>query len=274
MLRRLVSRLPSPDSRRRSYPLPLPTKESRMFQSVSGAPSSASDSVDALVVGCYKPSGGRKAARPALDDATAKRLDEATRAAVESALQRVEATGDAGQILEAFPSHANGAKRKGPSASRVFALGLGEAVKLDAETMRAAAAALGRRLAGAKCERAHLELAAALSDERVALRLDRAGQCVGESVGLLSFVFDHFKGTVNGEKSRKPLALSSPAAAFSKGMERGRGLALSTNFSRFLSNTPPNVATPAWIADQAKDLAAHHRNLKVKVFEGATLEKE
>src|SRR5690606_29282807 len=70
------------------------------------------------------------------------------------------------------------------------------------------------------------------------------------------------------------LALSSPAAAFSKGMERGLGLALSTNFSRFLSNTPPNVATPAWIADQAKDLAAHHRNLKVKVFEGATLEKE
>src|SRR5690606_30804529 len=99
MLRRLVSRLPSPDSRRRSYPLPLPTKESRMFQSVSVAPSSASDSVDALVVGFFKPSGG-KDARPALDDATAKRLDEATRAAVESALQRVEATGDAGQILE------------------------------------------------------------------------------------------------------------------------------------------------------------------------------
>jgi leucyl aminopeptidase len=246
-----------------------------MFQSVSVA-HSAPDTADALVVGFFKPSGGAggKDVKPTLDDATSKKLDDATRSAIEAALVRAEATGEAGQVLEAFPTYADGAKRKGVHASRVFALGLGEASKLDAETMRSAGAALGRRLASCKCAGAHLELAAVISHDAVTLKPDRAGQCIGEAIGLLSFVFDHFKGTVNGEKTRPALTLSSSLATFSKGMEKGLNLALSANFSRFLSNTPPNVATPEWMADQAKDLAHHHKNLKVKVFEGAALEKE
>ena len=55
-------------------------------------------------------------------------------------------------------------------------------------------------------------------------------------------------------------------------MDKGIALAMSANFSRFLSNTPPNVATPAWMAEQAKDLAEHHKNLKVRVIEGAALQ--
>lgn len=246
-----------------------------MFQSVSVAQSSStSGPVDALVVGFFKPAGaGGKDAKPTLDEATERKLDDATRAAVGAALQRAEATGEAGQVLEAFPTD-QGSRRKGARASRVLALALGEAAKLDAETMRGAAAALGRRLAACKCQSAHLELGAAISDEKVTLKVDRAAQCVGESIGLLAFQFDHFKGSANGEKTRLPLTLSSSLATFAKGMDRGLALALSANFSRFLSNTPPNVATPAWMAEQAKDLAHHHKNLKVKVFEGAALEKE
>jgi leucyl aminopeptidase len=176
-------------------------------------------------------------------------------------------------VLEAFPVRES-SKRRGVLGARVFVLGLGEPGKLDGESLRNAAAALGRRLAACKCASAHFELGGALAHEGVSMRPDRAGRCVGEAFGLLAFVFDHYKGTVNGEKTRTPMALSSSVAAFTKGMARGVGLAQSANFARFLSNSPPNVATPEWIAEQARDLAQHHKNLKVKVFEGAALEKE
>ncbi len=240
-----------------------------MFKSVSVA-SSAPKTIDALVVGFFKPKTAK--GKLALDEATAKKLDAASLAAVEAALQRAEATGEAGQVLEAYPD-AGGSKSKTTKSPRVLALGLGDADSLDAETMRSAGAALGRKLAACKCERVRIDLATALGDASE-LKPDRAGQCVGESIGLLSFVFDHYRGTVNGEKSRLPLTLSSSSAAFAKGMDRGLALALSANFSRFLSNTPPNVATPGWMAEQAKDLAAHHKNLKVRVIEGAALQRE
>ena len=134
----------------------------------------------------------------------------------------------------------------------VFVLGLGEAAKLDADSMRSAAAALGRRLSGAKCESARFELHHALGHDAVALKADKAGQAVGEAFGLLGFTFDHYRGSVNNKKERTGIALSSSLASFTKGMERDRA-AESANFSRFLSNSPLNVATPEWMAEQCKD---------------------
>lgn len=245
-----------------------------MFKSVSVS-SSAPQRVDALVVGVFKPeSTGKSAknAKPALDKATGDALDAATREAVESALARAEATGESGQILEAFPASAG--KGKGPKSDRVLVLGLGAAKEFSAETMRSTAATLGRKLAACKCASVRFVLDGALGVKGVTLDANRAGRCVGESLGLLSFLFDHYKGSVNGEKTREALKVSSSTAAFTKGVDTGLGLALSANFSRFLSNTPPNVATPKWMADQARDMAKHHTNLKVKVYEGAALERE
>ncbi|MBX3353562.1 MAG: leucyl aminopeptidase family protein [Phycisphaeraceae bacterium] len=247
-----------------------------MFQSVRVA-ASAPESADALVVGVFKPANAgaksKQAPKPALDDSTARKLDDATRAAIDAALQRAESTGDAGQVIEAFPSY-EGARRKGVHAARVFVLGLGEPTKLDAEAMRSAAAGVGKRLAGARCAKAHFELHHALSAEGVTLKADKAGQCVGEAIGLLGFTFDHYRGTVNNKKERVGISLSSSLATFTKGMSRGVDLAESANFSRFLSNTPPNVATPAWMADQCRDMAKKVKGLTVKVMQGATLERE
>jgi len=50
-------------------------------------------------------------------------------------------------------------------------------------------------------------------------------------------------------------------------------IAASANLCRDLSETPPNIATPAWIADQARALA-RQTGLKCTVLSGKDLERE
>ncbi|MCC6675952.1 MAG: leucyl aminopeptidase family protein [Phycisphaerales bacterium] len=195
-----------------------------------------------------------------LDPASA-RLDASGAAA--AAAKRAEATGDVGSVVEAFP---NG---KG-AAERVLIVGLGARDKFEAGVLRNVAAAMGRRLAGVKAEGAVIELGPALKLAKV----DgwSAGAAFGEGVGLLGWVCDEFRGTAAKAESRRKLQLSSSDRSFAEGMERGLTLAEATNLARTLSQSPPNVATPAWMAEQAAKLA-RRTGLKIKVFKGADLEK-
>jgi leucyl aminopeptidase len=62
-------------------------------------------------------------------------------------------------------------------------------------------------------------------------------------------------------------------AAFGDGAEVGLALAVSTNLCRDVSETPPNIATTSFIAQQAMSMA-RKTGLKCKVFQGAELERE
>jgi leucyl aminopeptidase len=101
----------------------------------------------------------------------------------------------------------------------------------------------------------------------------RAGQITGEAFGLLGWVCDQFKGKQPEPPKRAKLSLVSGDRSFAAGMERGLALARSANLTRTLSETPPNIATPAYMAEQAQKLAKEHR-LKCRVFKGDDLRKE
>jgi leucyl aminopeptidase len=93
--------------------------------------------------------------------------------------------------------------------------------------------------------------------------------------GLLGFRFEEFLGAL-GKDRPKPakVRLRAADAKVSKGMSEGVGLAASVNFARRCGATPPNVATPEWMAKQARDAARGVTSLKVSVVKGEALVRE
>ncbi len=227
------------------------------------------------------------------------------RPVVQDALARREWTAAAGSISEAFPRGDNG-------PARILLVGLGKADALDAEKMRDIAAKVGRRLAQIKEPNARLELAGALRHNGADdAQVELYGRCWGESLGLLAWKARHMEGSaskqgaddasedvkvdaedsgatsangangiadVNGNdrldaSTPVPLALSASDAQFAAGLEYGLRLAQAVNTARTLSQTPPNIATPLYIAQQAHDLA-QRTGMECRVIQGEELVQE
>lgn len=224
------------------------------------------------------------------------------RPVVQDALARREWTGDAGSMVEAFPRGENG-------PARILLAGLGKADALNAEKMRDIAAKVGRRLAQIKEPNARIELAGVLRHNGADdARIELYGRCWGESLGLLAWKARHMEGSAskqsaeeNSESDEKdgdktaanganitaganendrpdadapvPLALSASDAQFAAGLEYGLKLAQAVNAARTLSQTPPNIATPLYIAQQARELA-QRTGLECRVIQGEELVQE
>ncbi len=221
-----------------------------MFESVSvGVRGKAS----VLVAGYFQDEG--------LDRATA-RLDVA--GVMGAALKRGEATGEAGRIAESYPT-APGSPR------RILLVGLGKREKFEPGALRAIAAAVGRRLSVTRDTAVAVELGGPLA--LVQADPHAAGVAFGEGLGLLAWVCDHFKGKGAEPPRRSKLSLASSNKSFQAGLERGLALATSANLARTLSETPPNIATPMWMAEQARRLARDH-GLGCRVLRGRELRTE
>ena len=220
-----------------------------MFKSLSfvsgGSPST-------LVLGYFK---GEK-----LDRASAA-LDPSGAAA--AALTRSESTGDLGAISEAFPA-------KG-QYSRILLVGMGDRSKFEPASARTLAAAIGRKCVSTKLDFIEVNLRAAATSIK-GFDIDLASQCFGESLGLLSWTADQFRGTGADAPKRSPLKIKISAAALEHA-KRGQALAEAANIARTLSQTPPNIATTEWIAQQATKIA-RQSGLKIKIFRGEELVKE
>lgn len=227
-----------------------------MFHSVSLSSKAA---VQAVVVGVFN---DKK-----LDRATAA-IDAKLGRVITQALKRAECTGDAGKVCEAFPSGGGTATRPG----RVIILGLGKREKFDPAGLRNGAGAIGRRLAVTKDERVAVELHGAVEAAKGDIEL--TGRCFGEGLGLIAWNFEEFKGKGSENNNKKTsLAVRSSSKPFENGMQLGLRLAESTNFARDLSQTPPNVATTDFMADQARQLAKK-TGLACRIWQGDELEKE
>ncbi|MFG0286397.1 MAG: leucyl aminopeptidase family protein [Phycisphaerales bacterium JB039] len=221
-----------------------------MFKSVRA---SSSKSPQVLVVGHFK---GK-----ALDSDT-KKLD--ADGAIAAALKRGEATGEAGAMVECFPTG------KG-APGRIILCGLGEADKLKPGAMRALGAAVGRRLATTKETSVQFALAGPLNDAKVDLAL--AGCALGEGLGLIGWTCDQFRGKANEVPKRTDLKVDTDDKKLTAGLKRGLGLAEGANLARTLSETPPNIATPEFMAKECQKLA-RATGMKCTVIKGAALERE
>lgn len=238
--------------------------EHPMFDSIRFSSRSPKSAV--LVVGVFMTESTQEGARPSFDGASARLAGSEARAAI----GRPEFDASVGSAVEAFDGK-----------SRTIIVGLGRKDKLSGETLRFVGGVIGRRLATAKATAAAIELAPAVKASGSDLAPADAGSAVGEGLGLIGWVCDEFKGTATRKKdakgkfttSRTRLEVSSADSRFGAGLERGLGLAVSANFCRTLSQTPPNIATTSYMAQQARAMAKKV-GLKFSIFEGAALERE
>jgi leucyl aminopeptidase len=209
-----------------------------------------------------------------------KQLDARFGGAIGAAIARPECTGDSGRIAEAFPaSHGPGAaprsraRKAGSSESvtRIIIVGLGKREAFLPGSLRAVAGAVGRRLAQTKEQRVEVDLGPAIASAKADPAF--AGRAFGEGLGLVAWSYDKNKGTGSDKPARHPIAVRSQGSAFQHGLETGLQLAASTNIARDLSQTPPNIATTSYIAQQARALA-RRTGMDCRVISGAALEDE
>lgn len=193
-----------------------------------------------------------------------KKLAPAVAAAIRSAAKRPEGSGESGKIAEGFP------EGEGLPA-RVIIIGLGKKEKFRASDYRTIGATLARRLAATKDTKVSILLGNAAAD--AGADVTHAGRALGEALGLLTWNNQQFKGKGTDLKPRPSLVVSADRKPFAKGFQHGLDLAACANLTRTLSETPPNIATPKFMAEQAKKVAKAH-GLEITIIEGKELEKE
>ncbi|MEM9415504.1 MAG: leucyl aminopeptidase family protein [Planctomycetota bacterium] len=165
--------------------------------------------------------------------------------AVKALLARPSTSLDAGKVHILYHG-----KQK-PALTLV--VGLGDAGKVDADSLRLAGAAVLRTLHSEKVSAAKVvagKLPAKLAGETV-------GNALADGMSLANFTFDAYHG-----KSKRPdkpakaidLSVQFPAAE-ARGFRRGLKVAEGSDTARTLACTPPNVANPKYIANYCKNLA-------------------
>ncbi|MEZ6163621.1 MAG: leucyl aminopeptidase family protein [Phycisphaerales bacterium] len=183
------------------------------------------------------------------------------------AAKRADATGELGNVVQVHDSN---------GYERALLVGLGSRDSFGLGNLRDAAGYLGRALSSARAESVEMQLCAALSKLRKGEKVDafEAGAMVGEGLGLLSWRYDDLRGTKTTLTPKLKLSMHGCCKSFDDGFKRGLGFAEGANIARTLSQTPPNIATPMWIANEAKKMARKSSNLSVSVFAGKKLEDE
>jgi leucyl aminopeptidase len=89
-----------------------------------------------------------------------------------------------------------------------------------------------------------------------------------------AYRFDRLKSSRPRDKALRRIQFggAGKSAGIDAALARGVALGEGINFARDLGNLPPNVCTPAYLAEQARALARSHR-LKVEVLERKDMEK-
>ncbi|MCE2391924.1 MAG: leucyl aminopeptidase [Proteobacteria bacterium] len=193
--------------------------------------------VDALVVPATETERLPRALRP---------LDQALDGQIDAYWQSGQFGGKAAELVR-FPS-----RGRIPAAS-VILLGLGKAREIDAETLCAAA---GR---GVKALRkARLASAAVLVPGLRRVAPDAAGQAWSEGAVLGHYRFDRYKTLDEAPPALERMDLvvdPRHAGAYRRGVRAGAAIAESTCLARDLSNEPGGVATPEYLAGEARRIA-------------------
>ncbi len=131
--------------------------------------------------------------------------------------------------------------------------------------MRTIGAKLGRALVKFGITSATIEGTSDLgrdTDERRAY-----GAALGEGLAIGTWRFDLLDGKASRREARLgTLTLAVADRAMREGLEHGACIADGVNLARRVAATPPNIATPAWIAKEAKGIARGTR-IKVRVID-------
>ncbi|QLC74014.1 leucyl aminopeptidase [Pseudomonas sp. LPB0260] len=197
---------------------------------------------------------------------TASAVDNACAGAISALLKRGDLAGKLGQTLLVH-------NLAGLKAERVLLVGSGKDAELSDRQLRkliGAAHAVLKGLGGSDAVLALQDLGVKGRDAYGKTRL------IVESLADGDYQFDRFKSQKAEPRALKKLTLSCDKASLAE-VERAtthaRAIAAGMAFTRDLGNLPPNLCHPSYLADQAKDLAKAHKNLKVEILDEKKLKE-
>ena len=159
------------------------------------------------------------------------------------------------------------------SFKHLLLVGLGDSEKVSHETVRQAAAAAYRQLEKYSLSGVEVDLSSCLSFFDNPAVLIRA---VSEGFILAGYDFNELKKKQKGKKSVKNIFLSgiAPSKETKIGLAEGHVLADSTNFARWLADTPANLMTPSILAQEVQKRFTGIPNVKVSVWNKDRIKKE
>ena len=144
----------------------------------------------------------------------------------------------------------------GGGQRRVLLAGLGGRVDFGPEQARVAAAAAAARAKDL----------GAVSLSWASPGGDGVDAALVEGTLLKLYSFDRFKAQATGDGDVESLEIAGESVDGDE-VERGRVAAVAANAARDLQNLPSNVATPAFLAERATEIADQHDALEVELFD-------
>ncbi|HET7844907.1 MAG TPA: leucyl aminopeptidase [Xanthomonadales bacterium] len=170
-------------------------------------------------------------------------IDAASGGALRKLLDAGDASGKLGQVARLFAL-------PGVRAPRVLLIGMGEPEKLDAMRFLRAATEAGKALRAGPAKRAASWIATVAVPGRDAhWRLRHAALAAEAAAYRYTTTLKAKNG--NGGVTSVAFAGDAPEAALREASAIGAGMA----FARELGNLPPNICTPAYVAEQARAIA-------------------
>ncbi len=109
------------------------------------------------------------------------------------------------------------------------------------------------------------------------LGVDTFASLLAEGAYLASYSFDKYKTKKDNEdKEIKIFEIGCPGKKkkVKKAAERGKILAESANYTRSLQDLPANIATPKYLAKEAKKIAKKYKKLSVKTLTKSDMKKK
>lgn len=194
----------------------------------------------------------------------AKAIDRASRGRVSAVFKHgdFEAKPGASLMLYDLP---------GTGSARVLLVGYGKQQQVGPKEYRDGVRGAVRALAESGASEAALYIAEIeVEGHDAAWNIAIAAQIALET----TYRFEQLKSAKENRKALRRIVFGSTGkspnleAALARGTAIGEGI----NFARDLGNLPPNICTPAYLADQARALGRSHK-LKVEVLERKDMEK-
>jgi len=195
-------------------------------------------------------------------------IDAASSGLIKKVLKGGDIKGKPGQTLMLH-------QPEGLACQRLLLVGCGKEKELSDRNYRKICDAAAKALVTSNAKDALCTLAELPLPER---ELDWRVRQIIEAFGQASYRFDQMKSKKPEKKATLhkinfPHTGRAAGALVKLGILQGRALVAGMHLSKDLSNLPGNVATPSYLADQAKILGRHYKSIKTTVLEEKQMEK-
>lgn len=196
-------------------------------------------------------------------------LDSASNGRLKALLERGDASGKAGKTALVHDLD-------GVTAPRVLVVGLGDAAKLDAAQYLKAVGAAATALKTGPVAHAVLAIAdAPIKGRDGAWAIRHAVIAADHACYTYTATLGEKNKAKAGEPGLRRLSINVPSGMgkADQALEQGSAIAAGVAFARELGNLPPNICTPAYLADRAVEFTGHASNTSCEVLQDAEMEK-